>query len=292
MATTRDDYILGIFAENATTTIPNPPTVGVAYRNTATNAANIQQGWRTKTIEDMAIYNQILNLYSSVLQQCDSHGVPGWCDLVDYSVPAFVWGSDGNFYYAVSASGPNNGGAQDPVFDGTNTYWALVDFSASDQLAAELANENPGDEGDRLVGHTGETVYSAINNRVQTALLAASGASAGSSLVGGQFNTLFNTEMKARIKFAGATGAVLGTRSFNASVVRMAPGFYNVTLTNPWAATGDDLYVVGIGRDNTIAIGWDVETITASTVEINVFDVGAEPTGAGYDPQDFSLMCF
>ncbi len=56
-------------------------------------------------------------------------GLP-WDNRIDYISQAIVTGSDGRLYEALQASGPNTGGAQDPV-DATE-FWKAISFSERD----------------------------------------------------------------------------------------------------------------------------------------------------------------
>ena len=65
-------------------------------------------------------------------------------------------------------------------FVGSN--FILSPFNATDlAFQAQLANQTGGTEGDRLVGHTGETVFNAINDRPTSAALA---STSGAGLIG------------------------------------------------------------------------------------------------------------
>ena len=55
----------------------------------------------------------------------NDYGIPDWSNIVDYSkVPAYVTGTDGNLYKSLQESGPNLGGAQDPVSE--PTFWEQI----------------------------------------------------------------------------------------------------------------------------------------------------------------------
>lgn len=123
MASTRDFKNPGIFAEDATTTIPVTPIQGVAYRDSATGADDTPNGWRYGTRVESQDWNQVMFLLTSMIAAMDSHGLLGWSDEVDYSMPALAYGSDGKFYEALQPSGPLTS-PQDPV--SSPAYWRIA----------------------------------------------------------------------------------------------------------------------------------------------------------------------
>lgn len=172
MATTRTFKSLGVFAEDANTVIPVTPVPGVAYRNTNTSEVQNKEGFTyASPPPDSAMTNQKLYISTSFTDTIDRHGIPGWSDQVNYDVPAIVWGTDGEFYYALQESGPGTGaGVQDPIT--SPAYWTLTD--STDELKAELAEQSPTIQGTRLVGHSNFTLASWVpfaTARIDTTLI-------------------------------------------------------------------------------------------------------------------------
>ncbi len=120
MATTRDFKSPGVFALNASTTIPPVPIQGVSYRDITTTIAEANDGWPYAEVVNSAEYNQILHQYSSMLNSMDKQGILGWSNQVDYAVPAIVFGSNNTIYLATAASGPATA-VQDPI--STTGFW-------------------------------------------------------------------------------------------------------------------------------------------------------------------------
>ena len=114
MSSTRDFVSPGIFANDASTTIPPTPIAGVAYRDAAAGTDDVENGWRYGTRVDSKDWNQIMFLLTSLAQMADKQGLLGWSNLVDYAVPAMVFGSNGLPYIAIQASGPATT-PQDPI---------------------------------------------------------------------------------------------------------------------------------------------------------------------------------
>lgn len=121
MSSTRNFESPGVFASAATTTIPPTPIAGVAYRDAVSGTEDTPNGWRYGTRVESQDWNQIMFLVTSMLTAIDKKGVIGWSDEVDYDESAITFGSDGQLYLWLQASGPNNGGARDPV--GNPAYW-------------------------------------------------------------------------------------------------------------------------------------------------------------------------
>lgn len=122
MASTRSVISPGIFAEDASTTIPPVPIQGVSYRDPAAGPASAPDGWPFFEKVNSAEFNQLLFQYSSLLDIMDKQGVLGWTDLNDYDSPALVYGSNGLLYFWLQESGPGTGaGVKDPVSQ--PSYW-------------------------------------------------------------------------------------------------------------------------------------------------------------------------
>lgn len=116
MASLRDFFIRAIRASTALTSIPASPIRGTSYRNTNMTNAERTAGARYNSIAPSEFINQQDFEESSVLNEVDKFGIPGWTDLIDYQTAAIVRGSDGNHYKANAASGPA-GTVRDPVID-------------------------------------------------------------------------------------------------------------------------------------------------------------------------------
>lgn len=121
MSSTRDFESPGVFASSATTTIPPTPIAGVSYRDAVGGTDDVQNGWRYGTRVESQDFNQIMFLVTSMLGAIDKKGVIGWSDQVDYDESAITFGSDGQLYLWLQASGPNNGGVRDPI--SSPAYW-------------------------------------------------------------------------------------------------------------------------------------------------------------------------
>lgn len=135
MARDFTDILNAVWAANALTTIPNPPIPGQAYRNTEIDDSNLENGQQYSEVYDSARYNQLLYLLSGCLKMLMETGIPEWSAEQNYQPNAYTIGSDGKLYGpAKKASGPDNGGAVDPVTDaaGESTTWtlSLPDFEA------------------------------------------------------------------------------------------------------------------------------------------------------------------
>ncbi len=114
----------GIFAGDAVTTIPGTPVSGISYRDAVHGLDAIRAGWPFDRIVDSKDWNQIMNSLTTFTDLLNRHAFLPWSDLVDYTdVPTVVWGSNGKSYKSLLISGPNNGGAIDPVTDVTAVYW-------------------------------------------------------------------------------------------------------------------------------------------------------------------------
>ena len=114
--------IAGVFAEDATTTIPTPPVPGTAYRDTALTPAEAKEGWPFKEIVDSSKFNQALYEYSTISQMIEKYGFLPWSANTDYVEGSYALGTDGTIYRAVQDTGPSTT-AYNPVNDTSNTYW-------------------------------------------------------------------------------------------------------------------------------------------------------------------------
>lgn len=117
--------LTGVFAKEASTTIPSSPVSGVSYRDTSLTKETVEEGWPYKEIVDSGSFNQMMYEYAYMTDQIEKYGFLPWCSLTDYAQGALCLGSDGVIYQAVQATGPSTT-AYDPVSDTSHTYW--VDF--------------------------------------------------------------------------------------------------------------------------------------------------------------------
>lgn len=122
MSSTRSFKSPGIFAADAATVIPPTPIAGVSYRDAVNGTNDVENGWRYGTRVESQDWNQIMYMVTSMLAMIDTQGVLGWSSDVDYTGPSLVFGGDGQLYIKIgAASGPNNGGAKDPISN--PDYW-------------------------------------------------------------------------------------------------------------------------------------------------------------------------
>lgn len=156
MARDFTDILSAVWAANALTTIPNPPIPGQAYRNTEIDDSNLENGQQYSEVYDSARYNQLLYLLSGCLKMLMETGLPEWSAEQNYQKGAYTVGSDGEIYGpAKKASGPDNGGAVDPVTDaaGDGTTWQRSLPKFAPQFAIE--NKELGIIGNAPYSNTG-----------------------------------------------------------------------------------------------------------------------------------------
>ena len=156
MARDFTDILNAVWAANALTTIPNPPIPGQAYRNTEIDDSNLENGQQYSEVYDSARYNQLLYLLSGCLKMLMETGLPEWSAEQNYQKGAYTVGSDGELYGpAKTASGPDNGGAVDPVTDaaGDGTTWQRSLPKFAPQFAVE--NKELGIIGNAPYSNTG-----------------------------------------------------------------------------------------------------------------------------------------
>lgn len=133
MSSTRSVKSPGVWAADATTTIPGSPLSGVAYRRTSVVSADAREGWPFDTLVDSAEFNELLYRYATLIDIMDRQGVLGWSDQVDYTTTALVFGSDGVLYKSLLASGPTTT-ARDPISN--PTYWSAFNIAAASETVA------------------------------------------------------------------------------------------------------------------------------------------------------------
>lgn len=120
MPSNRDYKAPGVFAEDASTTIPTVPITGASYRDPDSDQ-NIGNGWPFGQLVNSARFNQIMYKLTRLIKGVDEQGILSWSSATDYGVDAVVIGSDGQEYVSTQASGPSGAGAQDPV--SAPAYW-------------------------------------------------------------------------------------------------------------------------------------------------------------------------
>lgn len=140
MSSTRSTIAPPVFALNALTVIPPTPVAGVSYRDATAGPASSPDGWPYAERVNSAEWNQLVYQWSTLLSIMDKKGVLGWSALVDYTESSVQFGSDGILYSWLAASGPNNGGAKDPISN--PTFW--IPFRASGSLINTRVFNTPG----------------------------------------------------------------------------------------------------------------------------------------------------
>lgn len=98
----RNNNIPAIWAKNANTTIPNPPVVGLGYRNTALTNAIIEGGQLYKSLGDSAAWNQYLYELSAVAQAAEVYGIMPYSEFTAYKDRSLTLYTDGKLYRAKS----------------------------------------------------------------------------------------------------------------------------------------------------------------------------------------------
>ena len=135
--------LTGVFAKNATTTIPDPPVSGASYRDTQMTKEEVESGWAYKDIVDSSSFNQAMYEYASLTSQMEKYGFLPWSNLTDYDTGSLCLGSNGTIYQAIQATGPSST-AYDPVNDTSNTYWK--DFVGSTYVTLATNQTITGDK--------------------------------------------------------------------------------------------------------------------------------------------------
>lgn len=114
--------IKDVFAKNANTTIPEPPVVGISYRNENLTAAEVGEGWPFKGIVDSAKFNEAMYEYTTICKLVEKYGFLPWCASTDYETGSLCLGTDGIVYQAKQPTGPSTT-SYNPVNDSSHTYW-------------------------------------------------------------------------------------------------------------------------------------------------------------------------
>lgn len=127
MALEKNFKIPGVWAEDAYTTIPNPPVAGVSYRDEALSEDEIKTGQKFGSIGNSAVWNQLLWALSANSKQQEAQGLLSWSQLIDYQQGAWVLGSDGKAYTANVENGPTTT-VTDPTTDTEGTWLNVSDL--------------------------------------------------------------------------------------------------------------------------------------------------------------------
>ena len=120
MADIRNTYIPGIWAQNAQTTIPEPPVSGQSYRQATPSPDDWRFGQAYDRLADSARYNELWHIITTLLQQLEQNGVLPYSQNTNYNSGALCIGTDNVIYQALQPSGPANGGAQ---ATNNTAYW-------------------------------------------------------------------------------------------------------------------------------------------------------------------------
>jgi hypothetical protein len=122
----------------------------------------LTNGWKLEKPWGEAFTFQFARL-GSMLEEIEKKGVAEWSTLTDYSVPAMVWGSDGNLYVALQASGPGST-PKNPISE--PTYWRELFFSGGTGLQSVMFEhrENQGAYGGSMSGDTVRPINHIVYN--------------------------------------------------------------------------------------------------------------------------------
>ena len=140
MADIRTTNVPAVWAENAQTTIPNPPVSGQSYRQPAPSPDDWKFGQAYDKIADSARYNAMWYIVTTLLQQLEQNGVLPYSQGTNYNTGALCLGTDNALYQSLKPSGPSQGGAQ-PTSN--SNYWTKplvqVSYSGSNSISVPAA---------------------------------------------------------------------------------------------------------------------------------------------------------
>ena len=186
-------------------------------------------------------------------------GALQWDSSIQYDQYAYVVGSNGRLYSAVIS----NIGV-DPVTDG-GTNWVPL------PTLPELANQTSPNEGTRLIGHTGETLFDKL----------------------GQIDSsITNVDIKAGA-YVDFNGNILN--SFNIASVTPtfgSPTYYDIVYTTP--LTSNRPYISAIAAI-TSGTAFDLASVNVTNIVstgFRVIVIGYTPTTTLTIPSDFSFFVF
>lgn len=98
MAEQRQQAVRGIWADNANTTIPTPPVVGIAYRDTALTPGEVAAGQAYKALGDSAVWNQNLWDMSGSILNNERYGIPVYSPFTQYQQGGLAMWTDDKLY--------------------------------------------------------------------------------------------------------------------------------------------------------------------------------------------------
>lgn len=127
----RNEILPGIWADTAETTIPAQPVTSTTYRDESFDLAGINSAWPFNRIVNSATTNQFLYLMSKIVKETEEKGIIEWSSLIDYTVNAWVRGSDGIVYASLQTPNLN----QDPIAQ--PLFWEIFGGAASVPSASE-----------------------------------------------------------------------------------------------------------------------------------------------------------
>ena len=131
-----------VFASDAETVVPISPAVGIPYRNPNLTSGKAGQGWPFSTVVDSADFNELMFRVTSLMDFVEKTGGIIWSPLTDYPVGAFVRDEQLIFWEATRASGPNNGGSQNPYIG--SQYWKVAEIGRvqdTNSIALSIVNQ-------------------------------------------------------------------------------------------------------------------------------------------------------
>ena len=96
-------------------------------------------------LPEREVFNHLFYLALLGIIEVGERGLLEWDDEQNYEHPSFVVGSDTNIYKSIIASGPDNGGAVNPVTENPRTTWAVYRTAGQFDLASnsEHTQTNP-----------------------------------------------------------------------------------------------------------------------------------------------------
>lgn len=133
MAEVKNYKMPGRWAENAYTTIPQPPVTGLSYRNDELTEEETNTGQRYGSLGDSATWNQLLWAMSGIAKSLEEQGALSWSPLIDYNVGALVMGTDDHLYIALQPSGPNTKLVNPATEESEDMTWLDVTAKLQDE---------------------------------------------------------------------------------------------------------------------------------------------------------------
>lgn len=93
--------VAAMWAASAQTTIPNPPVVGIGYRNTSLSVGTVQAGQVYKSLGDSAAWNQYMYNLSGVAQAAEVYGIMPYSGSTKYKDRSLCLYTDRLIYRAL-----------------------------------------------------------------------------------------------------------------------------------------------------------------------------------------------